>query len=573
MGMWDQIGCVCSEELQPNGKNSQQNSGDRRKCNKYTSTLKELAQMLPIPMRTSCKRLTKKEILLRVLHYIEHLQASVDTARSLLRVRCGEQKGGSEQMAASALKRGQREATPRAKKTKPLGVCKKPRKRRRTRKSERRGVGKKVCKCLALETGKGTSQADMGREESVSAVEEVSALLSSSQKQSPFFPSFQVPGSEYYRPASAPFLDITKDWNLGRSQEESKDGDVFSVCAAQVAYEELRQYSEGPGHSPMGQELVHYYSSCEEEEEEASRDSPWLSTQSPVNSSQAGSMQLCSPWIEAQSNTCSDLGLSPSLFTSPARLLPRHILHGSQDELSPVLFEDVYLSPQSSSFSQALSGTLLRKSAFTLDHCYLSYNETGKSNSSPVSRMNGRTSLWNKQYLQEETATARPEFPASSSDENSDSTWTPPSKRVRPSQVSCQKKMKKVVRRQRRRPAACEKRSSSSPLQLKKKCVNGFIMFCRLNRKHYIRACPGMASTAATRELAQLWRMMTKQERKPYCMKARRFSRLNNRIVRDDFSSGEEDPEPPKPFHMLLAEKSLHGSQTFGDLSLLKLIP
>lgn len=56
-------------------------------------------------------------------------------------------------------------------------------------------------------------------------------------------------------------------------------------------------------------------------------------------------------------------------------------------------------------------------------------------------------------------------------------------------------------------------------------------------------------------------------------MKARRFSRLNNRIVRDDFSSGEEDPEPPKPFHMLLAEKSLHGSQTFGDLSLLKLIP
>nr|XP_034973373.1 basic helix-loop-helix and HMG box domain-containing protein 1 [Zootoca vivipara] len=547
--MWDQIGCICSEELQPNGKNSQQNSGDRRKCNNYTSTLKELAQMLPIPMRTSCKRLTKKEILLRVLHYIEHLQASVDTARSLLQVRCGEQKG-SEQMAASALKRGQREATPRAKKTKPLGVCKKPRKRRRTRKSERRGVSKKVCKCLALETEKGPSQADMCREESVSAVEEVSALLSSSQKQ-----------SEYYRPASAPFLDITKDWNLGHSQEESKDGDVFSVCAAQVAY-------EGPGHSPMGQKLVHYYSSCEEE---ASRDSPWLSTQSPVNSSH-GSMQLCSPRIEAQSNTCSDLGLSPSLFTSPARLLPRHILHGSQDELSPVLFEDVYLSPQSSSFSQGLSGTLLRKSAFTLDHCYLSYNETGKSNSSPMSRMNGRTSLWNKQYLQE-VRRRLPEFPVSSSDENSDSTWTPPSKRVRPSQVSSQKKMKKVVRRQRRRPAAGEKRSSSSPLQLKKKCVNGFIMFCRLNRKHYIRACPGMASTAATRELAQLWRMMTKQERKPYCMKARRFSRLNNRIVRDDFSSGEEDPEPPKPFHMLLAEKSLHGSQTFGDLSLLKLMP
>lgn len=31
-----------------------------------------------------------------------------------------------------------------------------------------------------------------------------------------------------------------------------------------------------------------------------------------------------------------------------------------------------------------------------------------------------------------------------------------------------------------------------------------------------LSACPGMASTAATRELAQLWRTMTKQERRPY---------------------------------------------------------
>ncbi|XP_061452784.1 meiosis initiator protein isoform X2 [Rhineura floridana] len=572
--MWDQIGRVCPEEFQPNSKNSKQKSADRRKRDNYTSTLKELAQMLPIPLRTSYKRLTKKEILLRVLHYIEHLQASIDTARSLLQVRCGEQKGGSEQMATSALKRGRREGTPRVKNTKPLGVCKKPRKRRRTHKSEQRGVSKKVCKCLALETGKGPSQADTCREESLSAVQDVSSILSSSQKQSTFFPSFQVPVAESYQPASTTFLDITKDWNLGSDQEESKEDDVFSACAAQVAYDELRQYTEGPGHSLMGQELVYYYSSCEEEEEEGPGASPWLSvpTQSPVNITH-GSLQLCSPGIRAQSNTCLDLGLSPSLFSSPARLLPRYILQGSQDELSPVLFEDVYLSPQSSSFSQTLSGTLLRKSAFTLDHCYLSYSETGKSDSSPVSGMNERASSWNKQLLQEETATIRSEFPVSSSDENSDSTWTPPCKRAKPSQVASQKKIKKVGRRQRRRPGACEKRSSSSPLQLKKKCVNGFIMFCRLNRKHYIRACPGMASTAATRELAQLWRMMTKQERKPYCMKARRFSRLNNRIVRDDFSSGEEDPEPPKPFHLLLAEKSLHGTQNFGDLSLIELIP
>ncbi|XP_044291361.1 meiosis initiator protein [Varanus komodoensis] len=532
--MWDQIGRVCPEELQLNSKKIKQNS-DRRKHSNYTSTLKELAQMLPIPLRTSCKRLTKKEMLLRVLRYIEHLQASIDTARSLLQVHSGEQKAGeSEQMVTTALKSGRRETTPRVKKTKPLAVCKKPRKRRRTHKSEQQGVNKKVCKSLALETGKSPSQADEQQEENPSA------------------------------------LGV---WNLSGNHEESKDyANVFSACEA---YEEPHRYTEVPTHSLMGQELVYYYSSCEEDEEEGPEASPWLSTWSPVGISH-GDLQLCSPAIITQSNRCTDLGLSPSLFSSPARLLPTHILQGGQEEFSPVLFEDVCLSPQPGSFSQSLSGTLLRKSAFTLDHCYLSNSETGKSSSSPVSRENEIKSSWNKQFLQEEVHTARPECPLSSSDENSDSTWTP-CKRTKPSRAARRKKKKKkkrkkkkrAGRRQRCRPVAREKGSNASPLQLKKKCVNGFIMFCRLNRKHFIRACPGMASTAATRELAQLWRVMTKQERHPYCLKARRFSRLNNRIVRDDFSSGEEEPEPPKPFHLLLAEKSLPGTENFGDFSLL----
>ncbi|XP_054855310.1 meiosis initiator protein [Eublepharis macularius] len=565
--MWDQTGRVCPEELQPNNKNSKQNSSSRKKHNNYTIMLKELAQMLPIPLRTSSKRLTKKEILLRVLRYIEHLQTSINTASSLLHVRYGEQKAeGSEQTVPSDLKRRRREATPRGKKTKSSGVCRKPRKKRRIRKSERQGAGQKACKCLVLETGKGLSQADTCREENLSAVEDISSIPLLSTKQCRSHPSFQdpVPGSAC---PSHNFLDITKsgapfhasDWHLGSSQEEIKERGVFPTCAAQVAYDALLQYTEGPGHSLMGQELVYYYSSCEEEEEEGSSAGPWLSTQSPVGISH-GNMLLYSPGIGVQSNTCSDLGLSPSLFSSPARLLPKYVLQGGQEEHSPVLFEDVYLSPET------LSGTLLRKSAFTLDHCYLSYSEKGKSDSSPMSTVNEITSSWTKQFLQEEDAHIRPEHFVSSSDENSDSTWTP-CKRVKPLQESCQKK-KKAGRRQKRRPVTCETRSHSSPLQLKKKCVNGFIMFCRLNRKHYIRACPGMASTVATRELAQLWRMMTKQERKPYCMKARRFSRLNNRIVRDDFSieEEEEDQEPPKPFHLLLAEKSHPGSRNFGDL-------
>ncbi|XP_063168693.1 meiosis initiator protein [Candoia aspera] len=576
--MWDQIGRVCSEELQANSKNFKQNCDDRRKRNNYTNTLKELAQMLPIPLRTSCKRLTKKEILLRVLRYIEHLQASIDTARSLLQVRGGEQKAGSQRVVISALKRERREVTPRAKNPKPLGVYKKPRKRRRTRKSDRRGVSKKVCKCLALETGKDSARTvSPPEEESLPDVGDVSSILSSFQEQSTSLPNFKVPLPESGQAANTNLLDITKVgvpfdpagiislllcWHFGaHGDQEYKNDNVLSMCAAQVAYNKLHQGSEGPGHTLVRQELVHYHSSCEEEEEEGPKANPWLSVQSPLGFSSTGSMQLCSPRIGTQSNSCSDLGLSPSLFSSPARLLPTHILQGVQEELSPVLFEDVYLSPQSGSSAQTPSGTLLRKSAFTLDHCYLSYSEAGKTDSSPASRVNEIESSWSEQF-QEEAPLIRSECPVSSSDENSDSTWTP-CKRAKSSQGPCQKK-KKVGRRQKRRPAACEKRSSSSPLQLKKKCVNGFIMFCRLNRKHFIRTCPGMASTAATRELAQLWRLMTKQERKPYCMKARRFSRLNNRIVRDGFSSGDEEPEPPKPFHLLLAEKSVPGSLAFG---------
>ncbi|KAK9394298.1 basic helix-loop-helix and HMG box domain-containing protein 1 [Crotalus adamanteus] len=236
----------------------------------------------------------------------------------------------------------------------------------------------------------------------------------------------------------------------------------------------------------------------------------------------------------------------------------------------------------------------LPDSAFTLDHCYLSYNEADKTESSPMSRVNEIIASWSEQIKEfQEAPPVRPEGPASPSEEDSDSTWTPCQRAKAPQgpqpkrQKKQKQKKKRAGRRARRPPASGEKRTHGSPpLPLKKKCVNGFIMFCRLNRKHFIRTCPGMASTAATRELAQLWRMMTKQERKPYwyvliwatvnngiSMKARRFSRLNNRIVRDDFSSGDEEPEPPKPFHLLLAEKSIPSIQTMGNTSLLGCIP
>ncbi|XP_067317672.1 meiosis initiator protein-like [Anolis sagrei] len=547
--MWDQTGHACSEELRAKSKNLKHNSDDRNKRNAIANTLKELAQMLPIPLRTGCKRLTKKEVLLRVLRYIEHLQANIDTAKSLLQAKSDEPKAKeTELVVIPTTKRRRREATPLAKKTKSSNVCKKPRKRKRSHRTERQGGNKRACKRLTLETDNIHSHVDVNREGKLP-----------SQKPSSLFPGVQAVVSNSHLPLEP---------NLDSNQQESKKVENAFL----YAFDEQYQYTGEPGHSVTSQELVQYNSSYEEEDEEGLNPSPWLSVQSPVWISH-GSLQLHSPGTGAP-NTCSDLGLSPSLFSSPARLLPRHILHGGQEELSPVLFEDVYLSPQSSHYPLTLSGTLLRKSAFTLDHCYLSCSEMEESSPSPASRMNEMPTPWQKYFFQK-AANFTSEYPVTSSDENSDSAWVP-CKRVRkPSQASSHKKKKKKkgVKKQRLRAGACEKRSGTSPLKLKKKCVNGFIMFCRLNRKHYIRAYPGMASTAATRELAQLWRLMTKQERRPYCLKARRFSRINNRIVREDFSSGEEEPESPKPLHVLLAEKSLPGAQVFGDLSLLDLIP
>nr|DBA20340.1 TPA: hypothetical protein GDO54_017130 [Pyxicephalus adspersus] len=90
----------------------------------------------------------------------------------------------------------------------------------------------------------------------------------------------------------------------------------------------------------------------------------------------------------------------------------------------------------------------------------------------------------------------------------------------------------------------------------RKKCVNGFLMFCRMNRRTYLREFPGTASTAATKYLADLWRVMSEQERRPYCMKALQFSMMNDRLVKQRNPIPQEDLLQPKPFHVLLAEKS-----------------
>ncbi|XP_041742910.1 meiosis initiator protein-like [Coregonus clupeaformis] len=79
----------------------------------------------------------------------------------------------------------------------------------------------------------------------------------------------------------------------------------------------------------------------------------------------------------------------------------------------------------------------------------------------------------------------------------------------------------------------------------------------------------GTPSTMVTKELASLWHVMPKQERRVYCLKACRFSRQQNRNVRSEFVEGEGDREEedcvPSPLHMLLAQRDLCAASRGGS--------
>ncbi|KYO29639.1 basic helix-loop-helix and HMG box domain-containing protein 1 [Alligator mississippiensis] len=477
--------------------------------------------MLPVPLASGDKKLTKKEILLQVLRYIEHLQASISTAKALLELRRAD-KEGSGPTEPGAHKRGHCDGTPHRQRAHGLASCTKPRKRKRAHPPERRVPSTAARQLLVQAPHPDAGEAD--------------------EQLPPWFDNTLVEIAE----DGVPFC--AAGWHVSRDPQGSRDADLCATCEAQMAGSEQLRDQDRPQLSTLGQgqqELVHYHSCCEEEDTEPDA-SPWLSTQSPAWSS-CGSLFLCSPGSRDTGRAGSDLGLSPSLLSSPGRLLPHHFLQASPEELSQVLFQDVVLSPPPAPASRSLAGPLQRKVAISLDHCYLSYGETSKTSSSPSPKLMS----WSKQLLQGDSQHGL-DGSESSGDEADDSTWTPP-KRTKAAQAPSRKRKKWVSGKA---PTGMEK----PRLPLKKKCVNGFIMFCRLNRKQYIRACPGLASTAATRELAQLWRAMSKQERRPYCVRARRFSQLNNRIVRPDSARAEaeaEDTEPPKPLHVLLAEKAL----------------
>uniref|UniRef100_A0A8D1PYD2 Basic helix-loop-helix and HMG-box containing 1 n=1 Tax=Sus scrofa TaxID=9823 RepID=A0A8D1PYD2_PIG len=501
-------------------------SPNRKQRKNHTSKLQELALLLPMALKTGTKKLTKKEILLHVLNYIQFLQKSIDVAKALLELHTTAGKAFPSACCAPSIVL----AAPS-----PVSPCHSAVPERQTRAQNPR-------RCLALDKPK--KQATPSPDRKGGNVAGTTTLPRCADSRS------------HPKAASSPSQGDRKGGRSGLTLLEVAENSVHcdggclssAFCAPQPA----SQLTQGTLTHPKGtarpgsrsdstscrQKLV-FYDPSEEVDKESPDADPWLPAWSPEGCPHGSPLALGPPQIDNWSLTghpSEILGLRPSLFSSPGKLLPEQILEDGPEDLSqgehPGLNPTLDTPPGGS--EDPPDSHSLCQSSFSLDHCYLSLSENSRALSSPSSE----------------------EGPPSSSneDEDGDYTWTP-TRRATALPAAGRKARKGRAGRGPVRPK--ESKKAPCPPQTKKKCVNGFIMFCRMNRKQYIRACPGTASTAATKELAQLWRVMTLQERRPYCIKARRFSRQHNRIVKQDSSSSEdEDWETPKPFYQLLAEKA-----------------
>nr|XP_020753683.1 basic helix-loop-helix and HMG box domain-containing protein 1 isoform X2 [Odocoileus virginianus texanus] len=490
--MWDSSIHVCSPE-QP--RTNSLSPSDRKQRKNHTSKLQELALLLPVTLKTGTKKLTKKEILLHVLQYIHYLQSCISVAKALLQLHTTHGQGGLGGLgwnpaAGSAKQRlSTPSSSPHSQKSRLWGACRKPRKKKPTRVSECQTRAQNPRRCLALEKPE-KLETPSPDQKGGNMVETITPPRC--------WDSCNLPKAETSSSQGCCVKDDTQD--LGS----------YPAFEAQQGVKMIHFLNKTP---PGPREKLVFYDSGKEVGKESPNADPWLPAWTAEGSPQESPLALGLPQItnEIETDPLKEiLGLSPSLFSSPGKLLPEQILEDGNEYLTQALFEEILLDP-----------------AYSPSACI--FEDPQKDTQGDLEDLQ-------------------------SSSDDGDYTWTP-TRRISLLPTAGRKARKG---RASRRPSKSKgsKKAPGTP-QMKKKCVNGFIMFCRMNRKQYIRACPGTASTAATKELAQLWRVMTLQERKPYCTKARRFSRQHNRIVKQDSSSSEdEDWETPKPFYQLLAEKA-----------------
>ncbi|XP_040852210.1 meiosis initiator protein [Ochotona curzoniae] len=523
-------------------------SPNRSKTKNHSSKLQELALLLPVPLQSGPKKLTKKEILLHVLQYIQYLHRHIDATRALLRPHttdAGNGAGGRARNSALGPAR-QRHATPSSS---PLShkhslwdICPKPRKKKLTRGPEPQISERNPRRCLSLEKPEellalpleqpGGSASPLRHVEPCDLLKvawgdgEASQDLLTLLDPAEDVACFDLPPGDYANPDQSV---------LTLEPQEGAEGIHFlnQTLFCPWGYETPPSYR---------QELMLFDPSWDVDQEAPDAD-PWLPAWSPEHTPHGSPLALEPPQVDSWSV------LSPSLLSSPNSLLPEQILEESMEDLSQALFEHVFLGPELSSPSTPAVAPPQDEPRETLQEL----PEPSSPGSASQALDHGEDSCsseltdtdWDSELSQTAESTwADPAGSPRSSDEDRDRTWTPS-----PAPPTKKKTVSPA------RPKEAKKAAGAAAP--KKKCVNGFIMFCRMNRKQYIRACPGTASTAATKELAQLWRDMTLQERKPYCTKARRFSRQHNRIVKRGSSSSDEDWETPKPFYQLLAERAL----------------
>ncbi|KAM7340166.1 hypothetical protein ACRRTK_000781 [Alexandromys fortis] len=483
----------------------------RKDKKNHTNKLRELALLIPVTMSIRNKKHTKKEILLRVLHYIHYLQRCIDMVQALLKLHNSDSKGGFVGLESLVWEEN----------------------------DVQDGEWALICPLLHSQGWVGTHLPAQPSRHSTP----------SSYQKSHLWGTCSRPRKKFTR--------VSGDYGAG-TQDGELDTDIKAQsrdqrsCFLTRAEPYLSLFSSIEGFSTTDRDCI------------SGADPSPLASESSQSNTWHGTNYLSEI-----------LGLSSSLFSSPSKILPDHVLEDETYFLTEGLMEPLPAACELEDPQEKVQDTPTAppnfQSSVSLDHCYLPLSENTKVLSSCSSSSEstdteslsgqevrgvaihpGRTgvfSLAQSSVLQQ----ANPVGVQTPSDEDRDDTWTPT--RQSSGLPVAGKKTKKVQASQ--GSGKLKESRKACPGQVKKKCVNGFIMFCRMNRKHYIRACPGTASTAATKDLAQLWREMTLEERRPYCTKARRFSRQHNRIVKRESSSSEDDDgETPKPFYQLLADRA-----------------
>ncbi|KAL6085896.1 hypothetical protein STEG23_010897 [Scotinomys teguina] len=451
MSMFGSAGYLCF----PDELSTSSLSLDRKDKKNHTNKLRELALLIPVTTESRDKKYTKKEILLRVLHYIQYLQRSIDVAKALLQLH--NNRGGFVGLGWNppAGPTWWRNATRSSSQKSHLwGTCSRPRKK-----------FTQVSECPTWpQKPENLVTEHPGQREANGKGATYPRDLSPGTHPTTTLSLLEDDGGE----AQLVFLDMDQDIVVhditsdhdAETQDGEPDIDIEAQSRAQSPYF-----------------LTRAQPCLSEADKEAPDTDPWLpawtSEDSPNGSPMALESSRTSTWHVT--NPSETLVLSSSLFNSPSKILPAHVLEDSTYCLTEGLMESSDAvceleDPQETDIpSEDSTGPPNFESSVSLDHCYLPLNENIQvlSSCSSSSESTDTESPWGQEQANHEGLQI-------SSDEDRDHTWTPT--QWFSGLLVANKKTKKPKESRKARHG-----------QTRKKCVNGFIMFCRMNRKLYIR--------------------------------------------------------------------------------------